>query len=70
MKKIIAWFGTIASVAGAFIVALQFFIFGYVLFLVGSVAWLYVGVVQKDRALIVLNFAFLTANIIGLYNNF
>lgn len=65
----LGWFGTIASVAGSFIVALHFMVVGYSLFLFGSVVWLIVGVKTKQNNLIALNAAFLCANILGLFNS-
>lgn len=66
----ISWIGTIASIIGAFTVALGFALLGYVFFLVGSISWLGIGIAKKDKALAVLNAFFLTANLIGLYNAF
>lgn len=66
--KTLSWIGTAASIAGSYIVAMQIFLLGYCFFIVGSVSWLLVGAVQKDKALIVLNAAFLFANILGVYN--
>lgn len=68
MDKIIAWVGTGTSVVGSFVVALHLFTVGYMLFLIGSASWLYVGARKRDNALITLNLAFLCANLIGLYN--
>ena len=62
------WIGTIASIAGSFIVAMKLFLIGYCLFIVGSVSWLYVGIRQREIPLIVLNGTFLCANFLGLYN--
>ena len=64
----IKWFGTITSIIGAFAVASQLFLFGYICFILGSISWLYIGVTGKDRPLITLNGVFLIANILGLYN--
>lgn len=64
--NIIKWLGTITSVAGSFVVALQIYTFGYVLFLIGSISWFYIGLVSRDKPLWILNGCFLTANIIGL----
>jgi hypothetical protein len=66
--KTISWFGTITSILGSFTVALHFMLAGYVLFLAGSISWLYVGVIRRDYSIAVLNGFFLTANMIGLYN--
>ena len=66
----IAWIGTVASIAGSFIVAMQLYLVGYLLFITGSISWLIVAYRSKDRALITLNSAFLLANLIGVYNAF
>jgi hypothetical protein len=60
------WLGTISSVVGSFTVAMQIYILGYILFLIGSISWLYIGIKSSDKPLIVLNGFFLAANIIGL----
>jgi uncharacterized membrane protein len=67
MVKIIAWVGTAASIAGSFIVALQFFLLGYSLFMLGSLSWLTVSIIRRDKALGVLNGTFFLANILGLW---
>lgn len=64
----IAWIGTLASILGSFMVATHIFIVGYMLFLLGSVCWLYVGFQKRDNALMLLNGVFFVANIVGLYN--
>lgn len=64
--NIIRWIGTAASILGSFIVALQIFVVGYVLFMLGSLSWLFVAVKTKDKALAILNGTFLCANIVGL----
>ena len=70
MLKITEWLGTLTSVAGSFAVALHLFMPGYVLFLIGAGSWLYAGFITRNKPLITLNLAFLTANVIGLYNAF
>lgn len=67
--KHIEWGGTIASILGAFIVAFGFMLIGYSFFLIGSISWLYVGIKQQNRPLIILNFTFFFANIIGFARN-
>lgn len=66
----VKWFGTFTSIAGAFILAynLQFALIGYILFTIGSGAWFIVGAVTKDKAMMILNTAFLVADFLGLYN--
>ena len=66
--KILSWIGTVASILGAYLVALQFILVGYIAFSVGSLTWFFVGVKRKDSALIVMNATFFVANMIGLYN--
>ena len=66
--KIVSWIGTVASIFGAYLVALQFILVGYVAFSIGSITWLIVGVKRRDFALIVMNGTFFIANMIGLYN--
>ena len=65
----ISWLGTIASIIGAFVVASKLFFIGYCFFMVGSVSWLIVGIVRKDKSLIVLNGTFFIANILGFFNS-
>ena len=63
----IKWLGNFFSITGAFILALGYTISGYSLFIIGSGAWFYAGIAQKDKALILLNTFFLLADFIGLY---
>lgn len=65
----LAWIGTVSSVFGAFLVANQFFILGYSLFIVGSLSWAVVGLKRRDMALFWLNAIFLSANLMGIWNN-
>jgi hypothetical protein len=69
MNKI-GWLGTITSVIGSFTVALHYMLAGYGFFLVGSISWLFVAIIRRDKSLAVLNGFFLAANIIGAYNAF
>jgi hypothetical protein len=64
----ISWFGTIASIIGAFLVAFGVLVIGYISFILGSVSWVAVGIRKRDYSLITLNGFFLTANILGIYN--
>lgn len=70
MIKIFSWFGTITSIIGSFLVALHYFQAGYIFFLLGSATWLYVAFRENNKPLGILNFTFLTANIIGICNSF
>ena len=63
----IGWIGTVASVIGSFVVAFQILIIGYVLFLIGSISWLWVSIKTRNLSLGVLNGFFMVANIIGLW---
>jgi hypothetical protein len=65
---ILAWFGTVCSILGSFMVAMALFNLGYILFFLGSVSWLIVALTRKDVSLAVLNGTFLLANILGIYN--
>lgn len=67
---IISWFGTIASIVGAFLVANSYFQIGYIAFTFGSASWLFIGIVKKDKPLLILNLVFFLANLNGLYNFF
>ena len=66
--RTIGWVGTATSIIGSFTVSFHFFLLGYILFLAGSISWLYIGKIRRDKPLMVLNAAFLVANMIGLYN--
>ena len=68
--KIISWTGTVSSILGAYLMALGFLQYGYIAFIIGSVACLWVAGIKKDMPLIVLNGAFFLANLIGLYRAF
>lgn len=65
MIQKIEWIGTFSSIIGAFIVAFGFMLAGYSFFLVGSISWLYVGFKQQNKPLMVLNFTFFLANVVG-----
>lgn len=64
--KTFSWIGTVASIIGAYLVAMQIILFGYIAFSIGSVTWLIVGIVRRDNALITMNGTFFVANMIGL----
>ena len=65
MNKL-SWFGTVASILGAFLMAFGIVLAGYIFFTLGSISWLIVGYIRKDNSLITLNGTFFLANIIGL----
>jgi hypothetical protein len=62
----LAWIGTIASITGSFLVALGIMGSGYICFITGSISWLIIAAIRRDKALGTLNGAFLIANIIGI----
>lgn len=64
----LAWLGTLSSISGAFLVALQFAAIGYAFFIAGALAWLYVAAVTRNKPLAVLNGFYLAANTIGIFN--
>lgn len=70
MLNVLSWFGTLVSILGSFAVASAMFKIGYVLFTFGSLSWLIVAWVKRDKALGVLNGTFFAANLLGIYNNF
>jgi hypothetical protein len=70
MITFLSWFGTFVSIVGSFAVATKWFQIGYVLFTLGSLAWLIVAFYKRDKALGVLNGTFFMANLLGIYNNF
>ena len=51
----VSWIGTISSIIGAFLVASQIIFVGYLAFIIGSLSWLIVGFIRKDKSLTVLN---------------
>lgn len=68
--KDVAWFGTITSIIGSFLVAFGFYLAGYSFFLTGASCWLMVAWYRRDGALAMLNGTFWVANIIGLWRAF
>ncbi len=70
MKNSLSWLGTITSILGAFLMAFGIVGAGYILFSLGSLSWLIIGYIGKDKPLITLNATFFVANIIGLYRAF
>ena len=70
MITFVSWLGTFTSILGSFAVANKMFQIGYVLFTIGSLSWLLVAFVRRDKSLGVLNGTFFAANLLGIYNNF
>lgn len=63
------WIGAVAGVAGAALVALNLGVVGYgfVLFLISSLLWTGVGLVQREPSLVVLQAAFTVINVVGIW---
>ena len=63
------WIGTVAGIAGAVLIAARVSIsgWGFVLFLVSSLAWLAAGVAHDNAALILLQGAFTAINLLGIW---
>ena len=70
MITFVSWLGTLTSIIGSFAVANKMFQIGYILFTIGSLSWLLVAFVRRDKSLGVLNATFFAANLLGIYNNF
>lgn len=66
MKQLISWFGTLASIAGAFLMAFGIALPAYIFFTMGSLTWLIIAIQEKNHSLATLNGTFFIANIIGL----
>ena len=67
--KSVSWAGTAFSILGAFLVANGFFLIGYIIFASGAVLWIIVAKMLKNRAMLLLEFIFLIANINGILAN-
>jgi hypothetical protein len=63
------WFGTVCGVAGAIIIALNLGVvaYGFALFLVSSVLWGAVGLIQREPSLVVLQSVFTVVDVLGLW---
>jgi len=63
------WVGTITGVLGALMLALNIPLsgWGWTLFLVSSLSWTLAGAVMKDTSLVVLQFAFVVVDMIGVW---
>lgn len=68
--KFLEWAGTISSLSGAYLVALQYFKTGYVLFTFGALAWIISGIVRKNWAQLTMQAGFFGANVLGLFTFF
>lgn len=66
--KFLMWSGSAYGITGALCVATHFdLVLGYVFFLLSSLSWIWVGYLQRNLALFLMNFVFGIINIIGLY---
>jgi hypothetical protein len=63
------WVGTAAGVSGAILIALNvgMVVFGFGLFLLSSVLWGVVGLVQRETSLFVMQAVFTAVNLLGLW---
>lgn len=62
------WIGTTAGVSGAVLIALNLnvVVYGFVLFLVSSILWAWVGWMHRETSLVVLQGAFTAINVFGI----
>lgn len=66
--KFLMWSGSIYGIAGALCIATAYDLaLGYVFFLLSSLSWIWVGYLQRNLALFLMNFVFGIINIIGIY---
>lgn len=66
--KFLMWSGSIYGIVGALCVATAYdLVFGYVLFLLSSLSWTWVGHLQRNLAMSSMNIVFCVINIIGLW---
>lgn len=61
------WLGTVSSIIGSFVVAFGYMLPGYTMFMLGSISWLVVARIFRDKPLATLNAFFFVANIVGFY---
>ena len=69
MVNKIEWLGCIGGIIGAFTVAsnTQYSGFGFIPFLIGALAYIYVAFKNGNAQLFLLNIVFACANIIGIF---
>jgi drug/metabolite transporter (DMT)-like permease len=62
------WIGTTLGVAGAILIALNIgaVVYGFILFLISSLLWSAVAVVQREHSLMVLQASFSVINVVGI----
>lgn len=68
MLTILKWIGTGAGIAGALLVASNVPAsgWGFVLFLLSSMAWTTAGIQMREPSIWVLNLAFTSINVLGI----
>jgi len=66
--SILKWVGAIWGIAGAILLAVNIPIsgWGWVLYLVSSVAWVIAGVLMKERSLVIQSVVFSLLNLVGI----
>ena len=66
--KFLMWSGSIYGIVGALCVATAYdLVLGYVLFLLSSLSWTWVGLLQRNLAMSSMNLVFCIINFIGIY---
>jgi len=66
MVNIIKWLGSLFTVGGALMTAIDVDPLNIYLFSIGAFCWLYISVRMKDFTLIVLNSSLLLVSLVGL----
>jgi nicotinamide riboside transporter PnuC len=63
------WLGTVCGVAGAIMIALNLGVvaYGFALFLVSSLLWGTVALIQREPSLVVLQSVFTVVDVLGLW---
>jgi hypothetical protein len=69
MTSYLKWAGSSAGIVGAFIVAANIGLsgWGFVVFLLGSLSWVIAGFKMEEPSIWLLNMAFTTANLLGIW---
>jgi hypothetical protein len=67
--EIAKWTGTAAGVLGAILIALNIglVVYGFGFFLLSALFWAWVGWVQRETSLVILQCAFLVIDALGFY---
>ena len=69
MLNKIEWLACAGGIIGSFLVAsnTQYSGFGFIPFLIGALAYIYVAIKIKNEKLFLLNVVFASANIVGIF---